>query len=61
MTTHDIDKFYVSPYDKFMFTFDSEHEKSASQIKEIKKNQRIAELRDNPVPLDKQEKIWTEF
>ena len=52
MTAHDIDKFYVSPYDKFLYTFDKEHEKTASQLKEIEKHRRIANLRDNPDPLE---------
>ncbi|MGQ3892094.1 CBU_0585 family protein [Legionella sp. CNM-4043-24] len=61
MSMNDIDKSYVSPYDRFMYAFDRDHEKSESQKKEIKKHERIARLRDNAVPLDKQEPIWTEF
>ena len=48
MSTQDIDKAYVSPYDQFLFRFDKEHKKSPSQIKEIKKHERIFELRDKP-------------
>jgi len=60
MSAHDIDKAYVSPYDKFLKKFDVEHEKTASQEREIKKHQRIFYLRDNPVaPSD--EKLWSEF
>jgi hypothetical protein len=44
----DINKAYISPYDKFLRNFDKTHEKSASQIAEIKKNQRIAAFRDDP-------------
>jgi len=44
----DIDKAYISSYDKFLRNFDKTHEKSASQLAEIKKNQRIADLRDDP-------------
>lgn len=47
MHKFDIDKFYVSPYDKFLADFDVKHTKSDSQLKEIKKHQRIAMLRDN--------------
>lgn len=46
MTSYDIDKAYVSPYDRFLFEFDANHEKSASQLKEIKKYKRIFALRD---------------
>lgn len=48
MTSYDIDKAYVSPYDRFLFEFDANHEKSASQLKEIKKYKRIFALRDTP-------------
>jgi hypothetical protein len=61
MSSNDIDKAYVSPYDKFYFTFDSEHSKSASQLKEIKKHKRIALLRDNAVVVVEEEIIWSEF
>ena len=43
----EIDKHFVSPYDKFLKKYDQEHpEKSASQLKEIEKHQKIAEKRD---------------
>lgn len=61
MNTSDIDKFYVSPYDKMMRKFDAEHEKTRSQIKEIEKHQKIAQLRDNPITENSQDKIWSEF
>jgi len=61
MSIQDIDKSYVSPIDEFLFAFDRDHEKSTSQLKEIRKHWRIAELRDHPVPLDEQNPIWTEF
>ena len=61
MSNKDIDKFYVSPYDKFLYKFDAEHKKSASQLKEIKKHQRIAYLRDNATPADLQDEIWKDF
>ncbi len=48
MANNDIDKHYVSPYDRFLFEFDATHEKSASQLKEIKKYQRIFTRRDTP-------------
>ncbi|HBI21026.1 MAG TPA: hypothetical protein DDY37_00300 [Legionella sp.] len=49
MANNDIDKTYVSPYDRFLFEFDATHEKSASQLKEIKKYKRIFALRDTPI------------
>jgi len=59
----DIDKFYISPYDKFLTQFDRDHVKSASQLKEIQKNQRIAQLRDAPgaTPEDKATVLWDGF
>ena len=54
MNQQDIDKAYVSPYDRFLFEFDSTHPRTSSQLQEIKKHQRITELRDNVqnLPLD---------
>ncbi len=43
----DINKNYVSSYDNFLYTFDLKHKQSTSQLQEIKKHQRIANLRDN--------------
>ena len=60
-TTHDIDKAYVSPYDEFLFRYDYTHPKTASQIKEIKKHERIFELRDNAVAREDINTIWDEF
>ena len=60
----DIDKAYVSPYDKFLFEFDCHHEKSASQLKEIAKHQRIASRRDQSDAIESsvaQSKIWDKF
>ena len=61
MSSIDIDKFYVSPYDKFLREFDRNHEKTASQIKEIEKNERIAHLRDHSIVEDGKDKIWSDF
>ncbi len=61
MNKHDIDKAYVSPYDRFLFEFDATHDKSASQLKEIKKHQRIALLRDQANAQGSAEEIWTSF
>ena len=61
MYTPDIDKAYVSPYDRFLYGFDAKHEKTASQLKEIKKHQRIATLRDHVHPNKGEEEIWTGF
>lgn len=61
MNKHDIDKAYVSPYDRFLFEFDAVHDKSASQLKEIKKHQRIAQLRDQANTKSGEEDLWSEF
>lgn len=61
MINQDIERFYVSPYDQFLFEFDATHPRTASQIQEMKKNARIAALRDDPAPLLEGKEIWTEF
>lgn len=61
MSNNDIDKFYVSPYDKFLFEFDATHEKSESQLKEIKKHQQIATMRDNKEYKNQKGEIWESF
>ena len=54
MNHQDIDKAYVSPYDRFLFEFDATHPRTESQIQEIEKHKRIFELRDhiNSKPAD---------
>lgn len=61
MSKHDIDKAYVSPYDKFLYGFDLKNEKTASQLKEIKKHKDLANLRDNASPSVLSEEIWEDF
>lgn len=61
MSKHDINKAYVSPYDKFLFNFDATHEKSASQLKEIKKHERIALMRDDKNYISTESEIWELF
>ncbi len=61
MNSNDIDKAYVSPYDKFFFEFDATHAKSASQLKEINKHKRIALMRDNKDYKDEKGEIWEDF
>ena len=61
MNKHDIDKAYVSPYDRFLFEFDATHEKSASQLKEIEKHRRIALLRDDAHPKNGDDGVWKGF
>ena len=60
MSTLDLDKAYVSPYDKFLFTFDATHEKTASQLVEIKKHEIIAGKRDYAC-VGEEEVIWEQF
>ena len=61
MSNNDIDKAYVSPYDKFLFEFDATHSKSSSQVKEIAKHKRIAKMRDDQDYVEKKGEIWEEF
>ena len=61
MNNHDINKTYVSPYDRFLFEFDASHALTASQEKEIQKHQRIAVLRDIANPSAEQDGLWKEF
>lgn len=61
MSDNDINKAYVSPHDEFLFKFDAEHEKSESQIIEIKKHLRIAYLRDNADAKNADGEIWEDF
>lgn len=61
MNNNAINKAYVSPYDEFYCKFDAEHAKTPSQLKEIKKHQRIANLRDNPNAEGQSDEIWESF
>lgn len=61
MSTLDIDKFYISPYDKFLRKFDKNHDKTVSQVKEIEKHQRIAHLRDHVIVENTKDTIWADF
>lgn len=61
MSNTDIDKAYVSPYDKFLAEFDATHKPSASQQAEINKARRIAFLRDNRQSQNKEGEIWEDF
>ncbi len=61
MSVLDINKAYVSPIDKFLFEFDATHEKSASQLEEIRKHQRIAALRDTSRTEGEEVVIWESF
>lgn len=60
--SQDIDKAYVSPYDRLLAEFDATHELSASQLREIKKHELIFERRDKPIVINKDnDDIWTNF
>ncbi len=56
-----IDKNFVSEIDQFLAEFDATHPKSASQLAEIKKYEKIYQLRDYPQPKSKDESIWKEL
>ncbi|MDX2345616.1 MAG: hypothetical protein QNK11_01885 [Legionella sp.] len=47
--TPDIDKAYVSPYDKFLRTFDAKHAPTASQQLEKAKHDKIVKQRDKKI------------
>lgn len=61
MSQIDIDKFYVSPVDKFLEKFDAEHVLTESQKREIEKHQRIAKARDVAKPESAKSQIWSDF
>tara|TARA_Y100000588_G_C14258836_1_gene926687 strand:- start:3127 stop:3312 length:186 start_codon:yes stop_codon:yes gene_type:complete len=61
MSAQDIDKKYVSPIDNFLRDFDAQHEKSKSQMKEIKKHEKIARLRDDATANKPDSEIWEDF
>ncbi len=52
---------YVSKVDQMIESFDEIHAKSESQLAEIKKYQKIYELRDKPMDKTSKEDIWSEF
>ena len=61
MSLQDIDKNFVSTYDKFLRQWDKENNVSLSQEKEINKHKRIAALRDNARVDDTKKTIWENF
>ena len=61
MNPIDIDKAYVSPYDRFLFDFDATHVKSESQLKEIKKHAKVAMLRDEANAHIADDEVWANF
>lgn len=60
MNKNDIDKAYISPYDKLIYEFDATNEKTESQLREINKHKRIAKLRDNSEN-EQESAIWEGF
>lgn len=62
MNEFDIDKAYVSQYDKLLRKFDQEHEPSESQLQEINKYKRINALRDDATTADTKDSTeWEKF
>lgn len=61
MSANDIDKSFVSPFDKFLFEFDANHGKTESQLQEIQKHQRIATMRDDANYAVSNDAIWEGF
>jgi|TARA_R110000868_G_scaffold190239_2_gene433866 hypothetical protein len=59
--TPEIDKKYVSPYDKLLHGFDATHAPSVSQQREISKYEQLFKLRDE-VNVDAEKNIlWDKF
>lgn len=52
---------YVSNVDKMIEKFDKTHPKSESQLAEIKKYEKIYQLRDEATEKKPEEKIWKDF
>lgn len=52
---------YISEIDQMLTKFDATHTPSASQLAEMRKYQRLNELRDNPKAHEAREQIWEEF
>ncbi|MGV3739767.1 MAG: CBU_0585 family protein [Gammaproteobacteria bacterium] len=62
MNEFDIDKAYISQYDKLLRKFDREHELSESQLQEINKYKRINALRDDATTVDTKDSTeWEQF
>lgn len=61
----DLEKAYISPVDLFLLEFNRQHpEKSQSQLKEIKKHQKLSLLRNNKdsnLESKSDQKIWEGF
>lgn len=60
MKKDNIDKAYISPFDKFIYEFDATHPQSESQLCEANKHKRIAQLRDD-AEIDNDNSIWEGF
>jgi uncharacterized protein YeaO (DUF488 family) len=55
-------EYFVSDAEKFLYEFDKTHpKKSDSQLREMKKHERVAYLRDHVVKDDNKNKLWEGF
>ena len=61
MRPPDIDKAYISPYDKLLHQLELTYPLSASQIKEINKHKRIALMRDDATAAHGNAPLWDKF
>lgn len=57
----EIDKKYVSPYDKLLHGFDATHAPTVSQQREISKHERLFKLRDEVNPDTEENILWDKF
>ncbi|MDF1827182.1 MAG: hypothetical protein P1U39_02770 [Legionellaceae bacterium] len=59
--TPEIDKKYVSPYDKLLHGFDATHAPSTSQQREISKYEALFRLRDEVIAHPENKQLWDKF
>lgn len=59
--TPEINKKYVSPYDKLLHGFDATHAPSTSQQREISKYEALFKLRDEVIENPENTTLWDKF
>ncbi|MDP3559455.1 MAG: CBU_0585 family protein [Legionellaceae bacterium] len=61
MSSHEVNKAFISPIDIFLRQWDKHHEKTPSQCAEIEKHAKIAKRRDQRCVDGEEEGIWEGF
>lgn len=59
--TPEIDKKYISPYDKLLHGFDATHAPTASQQREISKYEKLFKQRDHAESGTQKDPLWDKF